>query len=101
MSVQCAYLGSGPDGDGLEMFGSYASAISTAPGSCGTQGFTGGYVVTTETEYFAQGSSLFPPLSSDDGASIGLAIFLAWTLAFGMRLLRRVIEEADLGSDNT
>jgi hypothetical protein len=53
-----------------------------------------GFVLATPTEFQAS-QSIFVALSLENGAAIGAAIFLAWAVAFGFRVLRKVIEDAD------
>ena len=38
-------------------------------------------------------SSVWAPLSASDGLSIGLAIWIAWMVAFGFRVLRRQADD--------
>jgi len=37
----------------------------------------------------------WPSWSVEQGSSIGLEIFLAWAVAFGFRILRKLIEDAN------
>lgn len=53
-----------------------------------------GYVMQTAAEYRSAFSWL--ELSAADGLTIGGAIFLAWAVAFGFRMIRKVIDEADV-----
>ena len=51
-----------------------------------------GFVLSTAAE-FTDLQGFWSPLTVEQGATIGVAIFVAWATAFGLRQLRRVIEE--------
>jgi len=55
-----------------------------------------GYVLLTPDE-FEQSQGLFQPLTAGEGAAIGAAILLAWAIAYGFRVLGKVIMETDEG----
>jgi len=55
----------------------------------------------TFDEYSTLRNPVFLPLTLDEGAAIGTAIFVAFAVAWGFRQIASVIAEADLGSDNT
>lgn len=53
-----------------------------APQSCQ------GYLVLTQAEYASATSSVFPPLTLEQGGAISLAILGLWAIAFVLRSLR-------------
>ena len=53
-----------------------------------------GYVLATPQE-FADMQTVWIPLTLADGAVIGSAIFAAWAIAFGFRMLGTLIADAD------
>jgi hypothetical protein len=52
-----------------------------------------GYVVVTANE-LAMMQSVFGPLDIADAATIGVAIVGAWAVAFSLRILRKMVEDA-------
>jgi hypothetical protein len=53
-----------------------------------------GYVLATSQE-FANMQTVWTPLTLDEGTIIGGAIFLAWAVAWGFRMIGSLIAEAD------
>jgi len=51
-----------------------------------------GFVLATSAE-FTDLQGFWTPMSVEQGATVGVAIFLAWAIAFGLRLVRKSIEE--------
>lgn len=51
-----------------------------------------GFVVMTGPEY--QAAQWFPALTVEEGVQVGTAVFLAWAIAFGLRVLRKSVENA-------
>lgn len=51
-----------------------------------------GFVLMTADEYKA--AEWFPALTVEQGVQIGTAIFLAWAIAFGLRVIRKSVENA-------
>ncbi len=47
-----------------------------------------GYLALTQAEYAAATSSVFPPLTLEQGAAIALAVGSLWALAFLFRALK-------------
>jgi len=52
-----------------------------------------GHVVVTPAE-FALMQGVLQPLTIADGVVIGTAIFVAWSIAFGFRVLRKSLENS-------
>jgi len=51
-----------------------------------------GYVLSTAAE-FTDLQGFWSPMTVEQGAAVGVAIFLAWAVAFGLRVLRKTVEE--------
>lgn len=53
-----------------------------------------GFVLATPEEFSAMGA-WFAPLSIEDGALIGTAVFGAWAVAFAFRMMRNFLDSLD------
>lgn len=51
-----------------------------------------GFLLLTREE-FAQSQGVLVPLSIAEGSTIGAAIFAVWAVAFGFRLLRKLLDD--------
>jgi len=51
-----------------------------------------GFVLSTAAE-FTDLQGFWSPMTVEQGAAVGVAIFLAWAVAFGLRVLRKTVEE--------
>ncbi len=57
-----------------------------------------GWILATPTE-FSMMESVFTGLTIDQGQTIGVAIFTAWAIVWGLRMIATLIRDADPGND--
>jgi hypothetical protein len=55
-----------------------------------------GFVMLTPEEYAAVSQSWVEPLTLEQGTAIGVAVFVAFTVAWGLKVLRRFVQDTEL-----